>query len=591
MIFDFHSHNTIRPYHTADKAINKLPNQDHWNISERSSRSERRYKALVRFLSKQLAIDNQSHFRAYVDGDARTVCTALYPIEQGFTEVRNFLASVAENVFINEKKLIAAVIGISEEAVDTISATNYKYFISLVRETDNLILNQGLPNRYAPGRSYQVVHNFNQIENNLAEVKKISVLLTVEGAHSFISRGMIGDQVDLKAEALKPQSPVMDALLLQMQANINAYRTKYPLFSVTFAHHFYNLLCGHAPTLPEIAFDQGAKTYFNLGISEYGKKIIHFLLKREPRRVLIDTKHMSYRSRIDYHDIIKEINALGQDQIPIIQTHTGVSGRPSMRELAKKEPNHKMNPVSWEKDNGPDWPKGFRRKIQKTLETSPLNLFDDEVIEIIASNGLMGIMLDEKRILGKRLPAFTDKLSLVHGKVTMIIDPADMNLANYKGVKSQLAIYCYAIKRLEKEVEKATGNALARKKKELQEVRLLHAQVRNILRPTCCAIFLNQVLYLARVVNGPSIYRHICIGTDFDGVINSLDAYPDASYLTEFRDDLRRYWKRKIANGETDFDTLRFGIEVDTIIDNIFWGNAENFLKKYFTDQYLVGMA
>jgi hypothetical protein len=199
------------------------------------------------------------------------------------------------------------------------------------------------------------------------DLKKISVLLSVEGAHSFISRGMVGDEVDLQAESLLHQSAVMDALILQMQANINVYRTKYPLFIITLAHHFYNLLCGHSPTLPEIAFDQGAKKYFNLGISKYGKKIIQFLLKREPRRVLIDTKHMSYRSRIDYHDMIKLINESGQDQIPIIQTHTGVSGRPSMRELARKEANHKMNPVSWERENGPNWPNDFRRKIQKTL--------------------------------------------------------------------------------------------------------------------------------------------------------------------------------------------------------------------------------
>ncbi|MBK8506172.1 MAG: hypothetical protein IPL46_30615 [Saprospiraceae bacterium] len=129
--FSYPQHNPTLPYGRQRQQKTTL---DHWNISERSSRSERRYKALVKFLSKQLAIDNQSHFRAYADGDVRTVCTALYPIEQGFTEVRNFLASVAENVFINERKLIAAVIGISEEAVEVIHATNYKYFISLARE-------------------------------------------------------------------------------------------------------------------------------------------------------------------------------------------------------------------------------------------------------------------------------------------------------------------------------------------------------------------------------------------------------------------------------------------------------------------------
>lgn len=587
MIFDFHTHNTIRPYHSKDKDSKKVPNLDHWNISDELNKSEKIYKAIVKFLSKQLAIDNQAHFKAYAEGDCRVICTALYPIEQGFTIIRNFVAEIAETFKLDEKRFVAAVIGIAETAVDTINKTDFEYFIPLVLETKNLTSGQGLPNKYAPGKSYTVVSNSDQLDIVMADPKRLAVLLTVEGAHSFISKGMVSSDIDLKAESLKENSPIMSALLIQLKANIDAFRSEYPVFVVTFAHHFYNLLCGHSPTLPNLVFNQEGNKYFNLGISQDGLDIIKHLLNRSTRRVLIDTKHMSFRSRIDYHDLVFKIKKEENDRIPIIQTHTAVAARPSMRELAK-EKKFEMTPVKWEKENGQHWPKNFRRKFQKTIVTSPLNLFDDEILEIIRSDGLIGIMLDEKRILGKRLPEFTDKMALTHGRDKLIIDPADMNLANYKGVKRKFAQYCYQIKRLEETLTKLDGNKKKRKQEELKEVKRLHREVRTILRATCCAIFMNQILYIARVVNKQEVWIHICIGTDFDGVINSLDAYPDASYLTEFKEDLRKFWNAKINSGKKDFDDFRFGLSVEQILDNIFWENSQRFLKTYFTDKYLI---
>lgn len=589
MIFDFHCHNTIRPYHTIDKDTKKQPNRDHWNLSERTTSSEKRYTALVKLLSRQLAIENQTHFKAYHKGDVRCVCTALYPLEQGFTVVRALPTIIANLGFlIDEEKLVAAVIGLSESAVKIVNQTNYDYFTPLIKETENLVQGAGLPNRYAPGKSYDIAQNFSQVEQIKQDPKRVAVILSVEGAHAFISRNLVPPSVDLERESKKTHSAVMDQVVLQMEFNIKAFKTKYPLFIVTFAHHFYNLLCGHAPSVPKLIFNQKGGTYFKRGISNYGLKIIELFLDKKPRRVLIDTKHMSYRSRIDYHDLVRQKNASGDD-IPIIQTHTAVAGRPSMRELSKKFKGHKANPAKWEKDDPAGWPQGFRRQFQKTTLTWTINLFDDEILEIVNSQGLIGIMLDEKRILGKRLPSYCDRIHLTfdNGAVDLLIDPAETDLFRYQAVKAYFAKCCFKVRRLERKLAKASDADKPARRIELRDAKLRYQAVRTMLRSACCAIFLNQLLYMARVVGDAKIYHHVCLGTDFDGVINSLDAYPDGSFLTEFQADLKKFWKHKINLGEQDFIDLKFNRQVDAIIDDLFWKNAERFLKKYFKDGYL----
>ncbi len=584
MLFDLHCHNTIKPYYIANPSTKHPPNPDHWSAVSRLDLTNKKYDWIVDRLTYELLFKNQAHFSSYLDGGFRCVCTALYPIEKGFTMPNKaLLISANLLLFIDVNRLIASIIGISVHSVKSIRSRGFQYFPDLLKEVSQLEKHANLPNKYAPGKSYHLLSNFRELRNLIQNPKAIGILLTIEGVHSFISRNTVPADADLEREAMKPHSVIMDQLINEIEINITFFKKRYPLFFVTFAHHFFNLVCGHAPSVPRIIFNQhGSRDrYLNLGMTQYGEALIHHLLARNPRRVLIDTKHMSPRARFWYHNFVKLRRTQG-DNIPIIQSHTAVAGRPSLKKHISKS---KFQERLWPFEKIPTL-----AEIQKSVNTSALNLFDDEIMEIIASDGLIGLMVDEKRIVGKALPKFSENFRIVVGKDEIILNHPDFQ--TYKDTKKQLGIRVRKQMRLEdkiKHIQDSQSNRFKRIERRLKMVNREIEEIREILRPTTCAIFLNQVLHIAKVVGNRTCYDHLTLGTDFDGVINPLDTYPEGRFMLQFKTDLIDFWNRRINDiGTQQFNTLRYGLDPADIIEKILWKNAEVFLSKYFTNSYLI---
>ena len=584
MLFDLHCHNTIKPYYIADPETKHPPNPDHWSAVSRMDLTNKKYDWIVNLLTYELLFKNQGNFSSYLEGGFRCVCTALYPIERGFTMPKAAVQIPANLLlFTDVNRLIASIIGISVHSVKSIKSRGFQYFPDLLKEVNELEKHQKLPNRYAPGKSYHILSNFRELRRTIQNPKNIGVILTVEGVHAFISRNTVPADADLEREAIKPNSLVMDQLINEIKINITSFKQRYPLFFVTLAHHFFNLVCGHAPSVPRIVFNQrGSRDrYLNLGMTGYGEMLIEHLLARNPRRVLIDTKHMSPKARFWYHNFVK-LKRKDGDNIPIIQSHTAVSGRPSLKKHISKP---KFQERLWPFEKIPTL-----AKIQKTVNTSALNLFDDEILEIIESDGLIGLMVDEKRIVGKAIPEFSENFRIVIGRDEIILNHADIQ--TYRDTKKQLGIRVRKQIRLEDKLRRIKDNQspkYLRVERRLEKVNLEVEKIRGILRPTTCAIFLNQVLHIAEVVGNVKCYDHISLGTDFDGVINPLDTYPEGRFMLQFKLDLIDFWNRRINDMSTQqFNTLRYGLDPADIMEKIMWKNAEVFLSRYFTNSYLI---
>ncbi len=95
-------------------------------------------------------------------------------------------------------------------------------------------------------------------------------------------------------------------------------------FFVTFAHHFDNHLCGHSRSLFELV---GKKTNqlqnLNEPFSDMGISVVKELLSKEnSKRILIDIKHMSARSRREYINMVMDSHEeYKNEEIPIIISH------------------------------------------------------------------------------------------------------------------------------------------------------------------------------------------------------------------------------------------------------------------------------
>ena len=603
-IFDFHTHSTLKPYHSKD-AQGDFPNPNHWDEPEFESISEKAYNRLVDKLYPQIIIRSQSYLEAYQKGKIKCFCIGLYPLEFGFIRTRNYLKfiqalfGIIADVFGPEhvkfklkiRRVLAAVIGIHPDRVKSLYNRGYNYYSDLVGEVENL-KRQGPRDFQGNPITPTIIDDFEQLAALNTETA-LALLLSIEGAHAFISTDQIPavrNKKKLWKNRFRRHYP---AIADQALANIIDFKKKYPgLFYVTFGHHFYNLFCGHSKSLPGLLFNQMPR-FYDIGISQDGFRLIDALLDRQQvdgqtlPRVLIDTKHMSIRSRVEFHEYVKQKNARG-DKIPIIQSHTAVTGRRSMYAL-RDEQNTEFRIKGEAIDPDID-----------TFVELHLNLFDDEIVEIIQSDGLIGIMLDEKRILGKTFPSFTPK-----GEYLFIRDNGSTkrfeitNPSNYKTAKKRLGKCLFRQKYDPDHIEDSSDPDIQQgreRKRQVTEQNIF--QIRKALKPILCSLFIHQIRYIVKVYvaalptgstneQKKQAWNHICIGTDFDGVINPLDAYPDGSFLEEFAADVVNHWKVLMRSPpHQEVAQLLFGLSPEEVMEKVVWANAMSFMQKYFSKQY-----
>lgn len=115
----------------------------------------------------------------------------------------------------------------------------------------------------------------------------------------------------------------------------------------------------------------------NTDIEQLGIDVIQRLLdKSNGKRIYIDIKHMSRKTRIAYYKILEtEYNT---EKIPIIVSHGAVNGYPKLDDF--------------------DCPQ--RDRNGKFLGRD-INFYDDEIVKIAVSGGIFGLQIDERLITNR----------------------------------------------------------------------------------------------------------------------------------------------------------------------------------------------
>jgi microsomal dipeptidase-like Zn-dependent dipeptidase len=241
--------------------------------------------------------------------------------------------------------------------------SNNNYFEDVEREYKFFEYLNECPIKTTSGTyQYALVKSYRDIQSRLdtgsASDNIIFIVMTIEGMH------VLNDNVN---------GPVNEASFLANLRKIKSWRC--PPFFVTFAHHFYNHLCGHAKSLTGIVgkeTDQSEK--IDTGFTDLGILVLNEVLSdQNGRRILIDIKHMSAQSRKEYFYILETAYA-GQD-IPVIVSHGAASGLRSMDERVVDHPS-----------------------IGNKLLQEDINFYDNEIVAVAKSNGIFGLQLDERRI-------------------------------------------------------------------------------------------------------------------------------------------------------------------------------------------------
>ncbi|NNE02643.1 MAG: peptidase M19 [Eudoraea sp.] len=476
---DLHCHPSLKPF---GKSFNYTPVGV--NSSHRSSKRSIWYYNPPSLLDKALNYVtgltkfSQANFTALTYGGVGIVCVSLYPLEKSF--VRNkitneLLADLASNF----------ALGIGDKRIDHIQGIQ-NYYADLAKQYDFYLQLDGVVKRFPEGRfRYKLVANYTEIEqirleekNGSTNIKTICVVLSIEGLHVL--------NTNLQAAPNE----------IDFLNNLGAIKQwKYRPFFITIAHHFWNHICGHAESLTGIITKYADQSEgLNQGFTTLGKKVLERLLDNtNGTRILPDIKHMSPVARNEYYALLDGNNTDDKD-IPLIISHGACNGLVS---FADPVPSHtttakKLNPVA-------------------------INFYDDEIIRLAKSGGIIGLQLDERRIANK--------------------------------------------------------STLKKTKHSLFRNKIMHYR---------SELLWNQLQHIAELLDANDLFAWDCmaIGSDFDGIIDSLNGFWTSEELPYLADFLERHAHNYMQTAVFKNEYNKIG--ADEVVKKVMTRNANDFFKKYF---------
>ena len=358
---DLHCHPAIKPYgHSLPGKVNshQIKNKSSvWHSCTPTTLTKwiNRLTGLTKF--------RQSDFHTLCNGRTTLISASLYPLEKGFL-VSRFGTGKLIDLFAQ------LVVGVARRRVNQVQGFT-DYFEDLENEmafyrqmSGKIVQINGRYERYVLARSINDILVHRQTARR-DRIDTVSVVMSIEGGHVFNS-------------GLDPKKDMADPK--EVLKNVEAVKNwRYAPLFISLAHHFYNELCGHAPSLnPIVSFFTSQKRGMNTGFTPLGKEVVRRMFDRKTgRRMLIDIKHMSLASRIEYYQMLEEEYA--SDDLPVFVSHGAVNG--------------------W---YAPDARSTFLDSAKGKFMQNEINFFDSELLRIARSGGIFGIQMDERRVGSKK---------------------------------------------------------------------------------------------------------------------------------------------------------------------------------------------
>ncbi len=489
---DLHCHPTLKPF---GRSFNLKKERWGQQSSKRFSRTSlwcgdtvKRYQA-DRLLNFVLSLTKfiQTNFKTVARSEGRILVIAIGPMEKGLV-----INNLGRKIVVDKLSNLAT--GIGEGRINFLQRMD-DYFKDLEMEMKFLQQQQGNKvlfklnqrgNQKEEEFTYKLISSYKEF--NKDDKNTIHVVITFEGAHVF--------NTGLKL-AGKPAANSDDVLANIKRVKNDKDLWKIKPFFVTLGHHFPNEICGHHKTFPK-SFDSiyNQEIEPDQGITDLGWKVINELISdSNGKRILIDIKHMNAKSRYQYYKHIEKLNDGTENKIPLIYSHG-----------------------SFNRINSPD----ELKFASNTYIQSEINLFDDEILRIYESGGIIGLQLDKRRLM-------TDNERKGFLKKVVMAFKTNSKLRNES--------YKYVWRNIE---------------------------------------------YLALYLNSKNRFAWgtLSIGSDFDGIINPLNGFWTAYELPYLRTRLLNRARKFISSNKAK-DLIEINrIAAEEIIDRFFYKNANSFLKE-----------
>jgi microsomal dipeptidase-like Zn-dependent dipeptidase len=553
----------MKPFYSSKQHSDK---KNLWEYIPESDACKKTYKNEKKAKRKNKKIEvvemirsSQMNLDSCLKGKVKILFISLYPVERGWFNERDLIDFLTSDKKIAKKA--ACMSGIDLEIVTRMQKVidnnqdEINYFDEMVREYH--YLNSDKAKSSEDKKQFIIAKSYEDIESVISnpDDDRIILIVSIEGGHSLCKFDNFHDLKKTPFKKVDSNSFLdyekyrkiyfnhIDIIKGKGNHSINVDGHSLPVsfehvpLYITFAHHYWNLLCGHTDSFgfkPDLVLNQGHEK--GKGFTKLGKDVLHKLLERNngKRRILIDIKHLSIKSRKQFYEIWEDFHANG-DGFPIISSHTAINGRADYQA-----------PILNDDENTNAYYENF-------FNMSAINMFDNDIKMIHKSDGLLGLILNESRLPG--------------------LESRDFLRFN----KSKI-----------KEIEKKF-----RKKKISEDDRNRQiAVLKNENKHEYLKCLTANIFHISRVINDKSAWDIISIGSDFDGMIDALDSYTKADHFSAMADDLIGFIDtnnslEEIGLSASEMQRLKFGYSTEMIAEKIMRGNAIDFLKKYYNDSFL----
>lgn len=477
MYFDFHCHPSFKTF-----------------LGNRQQALRKNCWTTLNFDLDFKILDSQSSLSQVKSGEGRLIICVLYGLENAFA--RSGLIKLAAGLSPHVEKRF----------LKEIQRGEWGYNQLMIGDWQHLMLSQHVSGE----QSFKYLDSIDQYD---PQDPQIQVILAAEGGHNFYD----SDQLPGNATGILEN--------LQFHKKPGNPRLLY----VTITHLEQSAFCTHAYGMKLIrnpVFYPVGK-----GLRVLGKSFIRTALDNQNGKpILIDVKHMSLQSRLQFYLLRKTEFS----DLPIVATHMGITGVSYLKKPVKKvQTNLKFRclEVFYHRNPG---------AIDTYFNPWSINLYDEDISEIMRSGGLIGLSLDQ-RILG-------------FGNVSKEI----FSLEEF--IESEF-----------KPVPRPTYHRLDEN----------HHNTFQKFRNWQIRYFCNNWLHAVRTgmqVIGDEAWNHICLGSDFDGLIDPIDDFKSAaSYKFIFARLVE--WMPLMAEA--------MGIEVPASdaqekVRGLVFDNALKFLQRYY---------
>lgn len=512
-------------------------------------------------------LQSQSCVEQITEGGIRLGVAAIASLELGIADSKGFIAQILRSNLTKP---------MDRKYFQSIRNGEISYYRLFLKELD-------LFRRVA--EKNHLVFLSRKDPRNIDE-KAAYMVLGMEGGHNLSRKKIgrhepdgveeIGDHILWNDLARNPGADAAESLQLLQQA---LWNSGFDLFYITLTHLTYineQHLATHAYGLKLLSHE--AFYPVGNGLSEEGRKLIDTAYNMQVKDgedtertpILIDIKHMSLKSRLDFYKLRKEKG----HQPPILATHMGVTGysveewKDALTHSALLKSNTvKAVEVMMERKKAGEW--GF---INKNFTYNPwsINLMNEDIIEIIESDGLIGISLDV-RILGfQALIGASSK-----------DQPEYLSMEDFKTFFPRVKVEGIATESL----MPADAESWLKPTKEERH-------------PLCLCFNIVHIVSVGMISTSRNPWDHVCIGSDFDGLIDPVKVCRDSSKMAQLEADLIRWMPvaekayleqnggfqllKRDTTGNVDQANLKSNIR------KIMYGNGktlvENWMKKKWTE-------